>query len=249
MGIFRHKAQDPVAASPPDQDAVIRRTICVAAVSELGRLADASRHGTDVAPHANELKEAIVRDGFEASQSKSERKLFAKDLGNWSDGEIANAIWRNEAVVALAWSISIVPEMPPYDTQLDAVTLIRIMRSQGALDQASLRAAADLELARSTAERWHWRSRTTQIQKQPKPPQLPAGLTLDDIVRQSAQLAFDESAIPPPIDGDYPAFGKAYRDLDELEYSTITSITMERHFALNWVCGYSDDWDKTPTDT
>ena len=140
--------------------------------------------------------------------------------------------------------------MPPYDTQLDAVTLIRILRSQGALvDQASLRPAAELELARSTAERWHWRSRTTQIQQQPKHLQLPAGLTLDDIVRQSAQLAFDESAIPAPIDGDYPAFGKAYRDLDELEYSTITSITLERHFALNWVCGYSDDWDKTPTDT
>ena len=68
-------------------------------------------------------------------------------------------------------------------------------------------------------------------------------------MRQSAQLPFDESEIPAPIDGDYPAFGKAYRDLDEIEYSTATSITTERHFALNWVCGYSDDWDKTPTDT
>lgn len=29
----------------------------------------------------------------------------------------------------------------------------------------------------------------------------------------------------------------------------VTSIAVERHFALNWLCGYSDDWESTPTDT
>ena len=48
---------------------------------------------------------------------------------------------------------------------------------------------------------------------------------------------------------DFPAFGKAYRNLSEDEYEQATSIAMERHLALNWLCGYDSDWDETPTDT
>ncbi len=45
--------------------------------------------------------------------------------------------------------------------------------------------------------------------------------------------------------------GKAYRDLDDDEWSTVSSIAMERHFALNWLSGYApnNNWDETPTET
>ena len=72
---------------------------------------------------------------------------------------------------------------------------------------------------------------------------------LDAIARQSATLAFTEGSIPAPVDGDFPAFGKAYRDLDDDEYARATSIALERHRALNWLCGYASDWDNVPTDT
>ena len=43
----------------------------------------------------------------------------------------------------------------------------------------------------------------------------------------------------------------SYRDLTDEEWSSIRSIAFERHFALNWLCGYAPDnrWDETPTDT
>ena len=57
--------------------------------------------------------------------------------------------------------------------------------------------------------------------------------------------------IAPCIADDFPAKGKAYRDLTAEEWSELRSITAERHYALNWLCGRApkNKWDETPTDT
>jgi hypothetical protein len=57
--------------------------------------------------------------------------------------------------------------------------------------------------------------------------------------------------IPAPIDEDFPAFGRAYRDLSPEQWSLANSIAVERHFALNWLCGHArgNRWSATPTDT
>lgn len=39
------------------------------------------------------------------------------------------------------------------------------------------------------------------------------------------------------IDGDFPAFGRAYSSISPEEWSIANSIAMERHKALNWQCG------------
>jgi hypothetical protein len=60
-----------------------------------------------------------------------------------------------------------------------------------------------------------------------------------------------EAAAAVCIEEDFPAKGKADRGLSAQESSEVRSITFERHFALNWLCGYSpgNEWDQTPTDT
>lgn len=75
--------------------------------------------------------------------------------------------------------------------------------------------------------------------------------TYDDIVRVAAKRARQDGILSATVDDDFPAFGKAYRSLSADEWSCIRSITMERHFALNWLCGYApgNNWDETPTDT
>jgi hypothetical protein len=37
--------------------------------------------------------------------------------------------------------------------------------------------------------------------------------------------------------------------LSDDEYSYCRSLAVERHKALNWLCGYAERWDKVPTDT
>ena len=73
----------------------------------------------------------------------------------------------------------------------------------------------------------------------------------DDIVRHVARNAARQGTIPTCIEDDFPARGKAYRALSKEEWSEVTSIAVERHYALNWLCGHATEnkWDETPTDT
>ena len=61
--------------------------------------------------------------------------------------------------------------------------------------------------------------------------------TLEDIVRMTAQAAANDGDLLPLIGDDFPARGKAYRDLSADERAEVRSGTVERHFTLNWLCG------------
>ena len=125
------------------------------------------------------------------------------------------------------------------------------------MKEARLLPAEAIDALRSTAELWHWRSRTRQLIEegpplQPPPEMLSIGMrTYDDIVRMAAESAAKDGTIAETKDGDFVALGKPYRSLTADEWSTVRSITIERHFALNWLCGYApgNRWDETPTDT
>jgi hypothetical protein len=195
--------------------------------------------------------------------------IFLKETGLWDDmttaerafirapapkmQEIMNATWLMESAVCLLWALGRVAEMPPYDTQADP-ELLKVLSSEPFNDQlanAELRQLPSIQQAREFAERWHWRSRTRQLQESDQPITLPGKLTLDEIIRMSAEDTAQEGGFPQPLGGDFPAFGKSYRDLSPDEWSLTTSIATERHRALNWLCGYApgNRWDKTPTDT
>jgi hypothetical protein len=67
----------------------------------------------------------------------------------------------------------------------------------------------------------------------------------------TAAVAAEAGDIPAALAEDFPAFGKPYRELSAQEYSIATSIAMERHRALNWICGRApgNQLDLTPLDT
>jgi hypothetical protein len=70
-----------------------------------------------------------------------------------------------------------------------------------------------------------------------------------DIARRAAKFAFEQGDVPEPIDGDFPVFGKAYKDVTSGELSELTSIARERERAFNWLVGYEWNWDEVPVDT
>lgn len=176
-----------------------------------------------------------------------------------SDRDQISASWRIEAVQILLWALNFVEEVPAYDTQADHALLKTHLRTEvpEILRTATLRPTAEIDRARSIAEFWHWRSRTRQLIEEgrdfvdPTITQKRGFKTLDDIIRFSANEAHKKGTFSSVIDEDFPAFGKAYRRLTAEEWTCIRSVTMERHFALNWLCGYApgNRWDETPTDT
>ena len=140
--------------------------------------------------------------------------------------------------------------MPAWDAQVDPELLLSVPRGlREVMATARPRPFAAVEEMRDRAELWHWRSRTRRLQEEatPLPPGTPG---LDQVVRTAAVLAGADGMFQP-IDEDFPAFGRAYRDASEQEWSILTSIAMERHRALNWLCGKAarNAWDRTRTDT
>jgi len=49
--------------------------------------------------------------------------------------------------------------------------------------------------------------------------------------------------------GDFRAYGKVYRHLSPEQHAEAHSIAVERHHALNWLCGAGETWDDVPLDT
>ena len=145
--------------------------------------------------------------------------------------------------------------MPPYDAEADLALLKEgPSAARDWLRSAALRPKAEINQARDVAELWHWRSRTRELIEKARP--LPEGLvaagfrSYDDIIKLTVTKAA-EDGVTSVIDDDFSLKGKAYRALTDDEWSKVRSITIERHFALNWLCGLApkNRWDETPTET
>jgi hypothetical protein len=193
-----------------------------------------------------------------AQMSPQEREFAGSTMLTMTQQQQVDGMWRMESLQVLIWALGRLPKLPSFDTQADEGTL-RSYAPEGAeafLKEARLRPAEEIDRMRDAAELWHWRSRTRQLvemgdQLKPTPAMIASGLrTYDDIVRVAAEQAAKDG-VAATVDADFAVRGKPYRALTAEEWSEIRSITMERHFALNWLCGYApgNRWDDTPTDT
>ncbi len=199
-----------------------------------------------------QLADRLKDTGLWSSMSSSEQSFVLATPTQIDRRTMINVSWLMEAEECLLWALGYVEELPAYDTQSD-VDHVKRLGSEDlvtVIRNAQLRDAEAISNARDVAELWHWRSRTRQLQEQGRPVQLPNDMTLDDIVRIAAERAAGNGLFDA-IDGDFPAFGRSYARLTPDEWSQVTSIAMERHRALNWLCGYApgNKWEKTPTDT
>jgi Domain of unknown function (DUF4272) len=201
-----------------------------------------------------------LRDsGLWQHMSPREQSHARSTLATMTEQQQVDASWRMEAAQTLMWALGMLPELPAYDIMASHDLLKQIPSGDVAafIQSVRLREEAELDRARDTAEFWHWRSRTRELIERgdefaADEKMKAAGFnSYDDIVRFSARNGGQEGTIPPCVGEDFPAKGKAYRDLTADEWSEVRSITAERHYALNWLCGHAPDnkWDETPTDT
>jgi hypothetical protein len=200
-----------------------------------------------------QVAEALREAGLWSLMSADER-AFILAPPNQIDGQaLRNVSWSMESAECLLWALGYVDRLPPYDAQSDVADLKRLP-SHGIVAlvrNATLRRADVISKARDVAELWHWRSRTRQLQESGRPVQLPNELTLVEVIRMAAEKAAADGVFEHPIEGDFPVLGRPYAQLTTDEWAEVTSIAMERHKALNWLCAYApgNRWQETPTDT
>ena len=209
------------------------RALCLTAVAAAGAYATVLRAEPDafdeVAEATAELTEWLEEDGLDTELSADERVLLGVPLEEWSEEQRIAAASRGESLGVLLWALSLVDELPPWDEPFDAVELAPLGETpEELLERASLRSGDELERARDLAELWEWRAGA-------------AGSDLD-VLGGTARVAYDAGDIPAPIDGDFPAFAKAYRTLGPEEKALAAAIASERRLALAWLCGQPAEW-------
>ncbi len=191
--------------------------------------------------------------------SPNERERVERGVGGGTQQQWTDGAWRIESLQVMMWVLELIGELPAYDVRASKELFKQLKEINGPLllSTGHLRGAGEISKARDIAELWHWRSRTRQLIERGEifrssEKTRAAGIrTFDDIVRIAARKAAAEGIFPECVDEDFPAKGKAYRDLTDGEWAEVRSITVERHFALNWLCGRApgNRWDETPTGT
>ncbi len=190
--------------------------------------------------------------------SPKERAFIESYGSGISDQALTDAVWRKESLAMLLWALSLTREWPAMDQEYSQDDLKKLGQIAAELKGSpQLRPHEEIAAKRNLAELWHWRVRTRElIDRGEVFPQTPetrkAGInSYDDVVRFSARAGLEKGNLPRIIDDDFVFAGKAFRELSEEEFSAARSIIMERHHALNWLCGHApgNRWDETPTDT
>ncbi|HEX4679681.1 MAG TPA: hypothetical protein VH210_10825 [Gaiellaceae bacterium] len=159
------------------------------------------------------------------------------------DPAVVDAIWRGEALGTLLWALQLL-ELPAYDQPFDAEEVAAV-----SLDDAHLRGGDEIELERDSARLWHWRARTTSLQTAGALELPERYATFDQLIAATAMRGYEQGVLPAPMRGDFRAYGKVYRHLAPEQHAEAHSLAVERHQALNWLCGAGESWNDVPLDT
>jgi len=191
--------------------------------------------------------------------SPREREFLLSNASRVDEYEHNAAAWRIESAGMFMWAFDLIHEWPKIDEELspDLVKQIPTQKVGFFSKHPKLRLTREISEKRDLIEFWHWRVRTRQLIEEGGSLQSDANMrqagihTYEDIVRLAAKRGYEQGGLPEIMDEDFVFKGKPFRDLSREEYQLAKSIIMERHYALNWLCGLApgNRWDETPTHT
>lgn len=215
---------------------------------------DRAKLASGLQQHFDQQIEKIRTAGLWDILEESEREFMQTGSFETTMRQRVDASWLAESIMCLHWALGHGGQIAPYDQEADPKSnqFPKDVRVRDLIREAALRSPAEIDIQRDLAELWHWRCRTHMLLATKKIPEaLPNGTTIAEVIRLTALKAAEDGVLAQPIENDFPVFGKPFQEVSEQELSQLTSIAMERHKALNWLCGYApgNQWSKTATDT
>jgi hypothetical protein len=190
------------------------------------------------------MRRPRLRDHSEVLRRVAELQELVLGADRLAGQEAVDARWHGEALGTLRWALGLHEELPPYDEAFDPEAEARAPVTTA----ARLRPFEEVDSERRAARLWHWRARTALLASEGRLPLPERWSSLDQLVAATAMRGHENGLLPAPLRGDFPAFGRPYRQLGDDERGLALSIAAERHHALEWLSGTSD-WDAVRTDT
>lgn len=254
---------------PPDARAVLGRAVILLEIHRKVAATPPADYLAQVMENWNDEEKSNFTEMMQALYIRQEEKI--RNAGLWHSLTLEEQVfmrtgvlemtarqridgsWLVESICCLLWALDRKEQIPPYDCETDTEPLLKgDDRAIDTVEQASLRPAEEITRQRDWAELWHWRCRTRKLLEEKRIPEaLPNGMSMAEVIRMTAEKAAEDGIFPAPVGGDFPAFGMSFHEMTAEQLARVTSISQERHKALNWLCGYApgNRWDETPTDT
>ncbi len=233
----------------PDKSRLARRATCLGALVLRGSFESGLR--SDCTPDERRMyADSITRLENWLSAKRlltglrpEEINLISREAGNWGQADIAAVMGETETLGCLCWALSLARSIPPYDSRFDAKKLLPFLHLMednfNIQSAATLRSLDSLLGARSQAQHWDWRATMQdKINRAQKPP---PGFKYDQVISFAAKAGYDNGHNDEPLSGDFPAFGKAYRDLTADEFALARNTASARLRSLDWLCGYAPE--------
>lgn len=242
-----NEAEDRQQPVPPDAQRVAARLVALTAVA--GRATIELDNNDGNATDDEYLRHAIVdwvrSLGIDDELEPEEWKALQRPIGSLERQSLVNAMWRVEGLAVLAWAVNL-HTLPCHETIIEppelyeAIGVPQAEKTQTILDAVKLRPIADLQDMRKHLTAAHWRLREYSI--------TPKAMDFVAFSKDCWLGSFDVSRFRI-IDGDMAIGDVPIHDADPKEIARVNSIAMERHQAINWLCGASRLYSQTDTST
>ncbi|MBL8815208.1 MAG: DUF4272 domain-containing protein [Planctomyces sp.] len=235
--------EDPVRPTP---GRIAQRTLALTAVAARATLElDNMNGGEDLDFHRKRIVAWIEELGAGHELEPQEWKVLQRAVGTLEQQDFINAMWRVEGLVVLSWALQLYP-MPKYDELVNpselysAIGLFDVDAGRRVLAEPDLRGEEELNAMNKHLLALHWRIRDFSIR--------PESMDFVSFSRNCWFGSFDLSGFRV-INGDLAIGDVEISKADPDDLSRMSSLSMERHLAINWLSGNSRIYSETDTST
>jgi len=234
-------------------DEVARRMVILASLIQIALTLtdpDDDRPPAQIEQELDDLADALLIGELSDSLSSLERRFLHTERGRLEEDAVLEMLWRVEALAALS-SATTAPATrgeAPW-RQSDPAKLISAVPApwdeiNAFVATLSFQPEEDIAALREAAELWMWRS---AIDDELRSARGQAREEIRATVREVAHEA-DQAGLLGSANGDFLVDREPYHRVDDETKAIIAEISLQRLWALNWLCGYGDSWDDVPLD-
>lgn len=190
----------------------------------------------------------LTEERMIAAATDAEVLVLRAPIGNLGELGAERASWAGESLAALLWSAGLLELAPSYDGPADLEEALALVPGPGDSTQEfarTLRVREEAQLAdeRERAELWFWRFAVEGMRRDASASDLQ---DIEDAIAETTEEAFGLAMDPAIAPTDFLVDGRPVRGISEELLDDLTAAAEMRLQAMNWVCGFGDDWDRVP---
>lgn len=226
---------------------VARRMIIANAV--IRRIGMDAHLADDAFAQAFDLREWLRAEGLWDDATAGEQAQLSERPGSFGPGDVSDLLWQAEGLATLAWTLGIVPRLS-IGAPLDILAVVQDIpepweKTAPWISAQSLRSEGTIAAMRTLVELWFWR---LDIEPERRVLEGRALMALERTIREVTHEAMTAGYLERGKHGGFVMDGVPVARMDPDFIDDAAMLEMERLMALNWVCGYGEDWDSVPLD-